>query len=340
MDNAAAKEFLLDYQAAFGSELPTKIRRDEFLRYISSKLESGGLSDEERAMYQSLVADARDFDVMQMMSEKLVSTLSVELRESLSQIPVGVLPKLLFNAETVQAGDIGPIVVVSSGLSAALLDIASWYVAATKIADLPAEVSEVEAAFYIVKTLIFNITGSRAWRPGKRPAPREPLRRNIIGGMWTNGLNFVLGHEYSHFILGHLHETSIQYRTANDSLPPLEVWQRSHQMEFEADLKGAEISFEFAKSLHDGDILAGSLGIEVVLNIIHLLDELFGASGEGTSHPKGSERLERFHIWLEEQYGAISVDRLRSATQFFAVAAKFGQELIPRMSPSTEYIVP
>lgn len=331
MESGSAREFLKLYQAGFASELPTKVRRDEALNYLTAALNDESLSDEEIAIIKSRIAEVSESDFASDMAGQLLAKLDSELRQRLLKIPVGVLPGLLFNAETVQSRNTETIIVIATGLSYTLFEIASWYVASVPFEGLPPETSETEASLNVFKLTLFHLTQSSRWLPMSRVEPRAPLRRNIIGAFWTNGLNFVLGHEYAHFNLGHLNDSSRLYVAPGGSLPSLNILNRSHEMEFEADLEGAKIALEYSKAMHDGEIMAGTLGIEMLLCILRLSDQLLPPSQAASSHPSGADRLNRFHDWLVKEYGSASLERINSIDRFFDMTARIGREVLDKI---------
>src|SRR5687767_9784953 len=210
METLSAREFLSLYQINLAAKtgLPTKIRKDEIERYIEDSYKNSTLSEEERKQLLIMQSQIREIDLVQHVANRLLTTITPALRGKLHEIPVGTLPTRDFNAASIRSPSGEPVAVIASGLSGTLFDIAAWYVAYVGFDGLPPEVSEADSSLKIFELTMFHLTGSADWLPSERIHVKAPLRRNVIGAFWTNAMNFVLGHEYAHAVLGHLSEVA------------------------------------------------------------------------------------------------------------------------------------
>lgn len=333
MNQQEANIFLWVYQltAAMKSGLPSKMTGDEADRYLSERFDNdSSLSTEESEQLRELRAKlGEETDLIRYHADGLINVLTPDWGARLKPIPVGTLPNLELNAETVRAPSGDPIIVVATGLAAMLFEAAALCAGATPLEGAPAEITLGDATRNIFQWTVFYVTRSPEWLPGEVFRSRFPNRRALIGGLYTNALNFVLGHEYGHAILGHLNNPSCEVRNiAGAGAPPLMAYDFSHQMEFEADAKGAEIALAFSKANHSGWIGAGVSGTHLALQILRLLEELFPSRTGPPTHPAAAKRLKRIHDAWRNEYGGETVDGLNQLTTYFDITAAVGRQIL------------
>lgn len=83
-----------------------------------------------------------------------------------------------------------------------LFEVAAWCAAATPLPGSPPEAELGDATRNIFQWTVFYVTRSPEWVTQEVFRSQYPFRRNLIGGLYTNALNSVLGHEYGHARLG------------------------------------------------------------------------------------------------------------------------------------------
>ena len=332
MNQSEATEFLKDYQflAALRTTLPTKLRSDEIDRYLADLLRDGSFTSEElEEARRAREALGDEVDTIRHLANQLIGMLSADLRTQLQDIPVGTLPDLILNAETVRSPTGDPIVVVASGLSTMLFEVAAWCAGATEMEGAPAETDIGDTTRNIFQWTVFYVTRFKEWMPRDVFRSRFPSRRNLIGGLWANALNFVLGHEYGHAILGHLdHAKTNAVNISSIGAAPLLAYDFSRKMEFEADAKGIEIALAFSKAVHNGWIGAGASGAEIALQLLRLIEELFPRKGARSTHPAAVDRLNAFHAILRHAYGDEILDDLHQLGAYFDMTAAIGKRIL------------
>ena len=95
---------------------------------------------------------------------------------------------------------------------------------------------------------------------------------------------------------------------------------------------GAELAVDFSKNLH-GEILAATLGVEMILRVIQLGEELLPRHQSMSTHPKAAQRLENIHVWLQREYGIGAIERIKSIGRFFEMTAWIGKAFLAEMAP-------
>jgi hypothetical protein len=334
MNQNEATEFLKNYQifAALRTAMRTRLRSDEMDRAFADLNRDDSVTPKEfEEARKAREAWGNETDQIRLAADLLISMLPVNLGAQLQSIPVGTLPDLKLNAETLKSPSGDPIIVVATGLSAMLFEVAAWYAGATEIRGEPPEVEIRDATRNVFQWVVFYVTRSKEWIPKGIFRSKVPIRRNLIGGLWTNALNFVLGHEYGHAILGHLdHPDSKTLNISNIDTAPLLAYDFSHKMEHEADAKGAEIALAFSQSNHNGWIGAGASGTELVLQLLWLTEELFPQRAARSTHPSPEERLNHFHESLRDRYGDGIVDGLHDLASYFDMTATIGKQVLRR----------
>jgi len=338
MGQQDAAAFLKRYQltTSLRTRMPTKLRGDEIDLHLSEMLSDASLTETEIAQaHEMRAAVGIEIDATRHHADRLIGVLPSVWQERLRSIPVGTLPDLKVNAATVKSDTGEPIVVIASGLSTFLFEVANWCTLATPMADEEPETTLSDATRHIFQWAMFYVTRQPEWFPQGLVRSKSPARRNLIGGLWTNGLNFVLGHEYGHALLGHLDTAQVK-TIAGDGGASLRAYDFSYQMEFDADATGAEIALEFSRSLHGGWIGAGTAGTELALRTLWLIEQLFPSRSPSRTHPTSQQRVERMYHQWRQTHGDWVVDDLASLTRYFTVTAEVGKAILAEhgVSPS------
>lgn len=332
MDQLAATELLTKLQllSRLRSGLPD-IAKADYLgddRAADSLVDNPTLTPREREEARKVAAEVRaGVDAARWSADFLMGHLPAELGDELRPIPVGALADLELNAGTLLASPGQPIIVVNNGLQTCFSGVGGWWASAGPIPGAPAEASLAEASLNIFRWLLFYGTHDPQWMP-EHFVSRYEERRGMIGAMWTNAFNFVLGHEYAHVLLGHLAQADVRTRRLADAVDGSpEVFSPKHAQEFAADAKGAEIAFSFAKAVQEDPVVPSALGIELVFQIFRL-QEVFFPPKDRSSHPPALERLNALHRSVAAHHGHQLVAALGGMSYTFDLALTKGREVL------------
>lgn len=336
MNQNEANLYLWAYQfdAASKTGLRPSITLEEIERsFNDSHGHDSSLTPEELEQFRQMRATiGKETDIIRYHADILIKMVPPAWRAKIETIPVGTLPHIEVNAATIRTPSGDPIIVVATGLSVMLFEVAAWCAAATPLAGSPPEAELGDATRNIFQWTVFYVTRSPEWLPKEIFRSQSPIRRNLIGALYANAIFFVLGHEYGHAILGHLEQPECKVRNiAKRDARPLTAFDFSYQMEFDADAKGLELALEFSKANHGGWIGAALSGTEVALQVLRLLEELFPSRTELSTHPPAAERLERVHAAVRGEYGDKIVDSLRDLTAYFDITAAVGRQILARI---------
>jgi hypothetical protein len=151
-------------------------------------------------------------------------------------------------------------------------------------------------------------------------------------------MNFVIGHEYGHVLLGHLADarTADHDCVKSGSIPPLKVLDFSHNREFEADLEGIKLALKFSRANHRGWPGAGATGTIMALQFLRLGEELFPRRKPSRTHPRAVDRLERARRAILEDAGEewrSDVEaQIDPIDRTFDSTATVGRKLVARMT--------
>jgi hypothetical protein len=296
----SAEAFLQAYQILISSETAVVRQRVDpaQLRRFQNDLMKG-FTDQERLKantdLDALGRLAKESDHARFHAERFLQLLSPAQRDVLSKIPIGSLPSLAFNAETLRSPSGDPIIGICSGLMATLFEVSSWYVASVPVARSQPEVDFAEATQMIFRLVVFHYTRSHEWLPPKPFRTTKYERMELAGGLFANAMNFVIGHEYGHVLLGHVADAGTVDHDClkGGSIPPLKVFDFSHNREFEADLEGIRLVLTFSRANHHGWPGAGAAGAILALQFLRLREELFPPREPSRTHPPATERLHR-----------------------------------------------
>lgn len=333
MDQLTATTLLTKLQLAHQqrSGLSAKITSQDLAEQdIEELLNDSSLTESERENARKAVtATQKEIDAVQFSADLLLRFLPAPLAGELKRIPVGTLPDLDLNAAMLLISPDQPIVVVNTGLWDCFFHVASWWASAGDMASAPAEISIVDATQNIFRAMLFYHTRDPDWLPGPAFASKYEQRRNMIGGLWTNAVNFVLGHEYAHVLLGHLPpdragsgQLTLDPRDAPDMLLP------SYAQEFEADAKATEIAFSFSRLAHQENPLITAAGIELALQVLRLKNDLFPPKRKTVNHPPAAQRLSAVRKAVAAQHGENIVELVAGMSHTFDRTVTIGKAVL------------
>jgi hypothetical protein len=342
MNQLSADEYLGMLQALYGEEsnLPLpRIVQAERTRLTADLM--NGLTYAERAKVDSDLQIQEDVlsetDQARFYGNILLRLLSGEHRRNLERIPIGVIPNLDFNAATLRTPSGDPAIVVCSGLMATLFEVASWFAGTVDNQSGKAEVGFIEATEMIFRWAVFHYTRSKEWLPPSEFRTRNYLRITLTAGLVQNAMNFVIGHEFGHVVLGHLADNTVKIHSnlaKSDSAPPLDKYQFAQNREHDADSVAVTLALDFSRNNHQGWPGAGAAGVELALQFIRLKEELLPTQKPGR-HPSSVERLERCRNQLLREAGDAwveSVEReIGSIKKCFDAIVAVGKPLVSRL---------
>jgi hypothetical protein len=329
MEHLSAREYLEFLQAE------TAIRSGISARFVESDLasrespafiKSPVTPEEARQMEEFKARLSGETDFVAFSAKQLAEYLSVSTRSKLASIVVGTLPIPDFNAMA-QSPSGEPLVIVTSGLFSLLHVTSEALVATVPLAGSPAELPITQGTLEAFRHLAAWLRQNTLLLPHTRFTVRSPTRRNMIGAISANGLNFVLAHEFAHVMLGHLKTDS----KGAEGTHPLQLMERSHEQEYAADEKGFEMALEFSGAVHDGRKTAGVLGTAMVLHLLRAIEALDDVKSARATHPPAVDRLSTFERWVKPQADADSVDMLARMRKFMDALITAGAAVLKKL---------
>jgi hypothetical protein len=301
--NARDTAFLehLQLQIAATTNAPLQPSREDVDAHLARLLLDESLHPEERSSLERWRETRTDDDVSRRHAAQLLSHLEGDERTRLSGVAVVTVADYALNSMTVRSGSGMPVISLTSGLLAALCGSAAWCGAATAMPGAPAEATVAETLHNLVATVACLVTRSATWLPTRQFVSRYSRRRAVIAGLFDQALNFVLGHEYGHILLGHL-------AAGADGSP-------ARQRELDADAKGVKLAIASSRCVYNGWVGGGAAGVELALQVLRLQEAC--CPHVASDHPTAEERLDRIHADLRATYGDPLVDGLRDIGQYF-----------------------
>jgi hypothetical protein len=258
---------------------------------------------------------------LEIKAERLLDTMPD--RELLAAIPVGWLPIKDFNA-MVLAPNGDPLILITLGLWTLVSRIASCFIASVRIDDSGPEDS-FENASRDAFLYAMSFTHNRDLLSSATRALQTSERRAIVGMMTYNATNFVLGHEYAHVLLGHLHRANPKRKPSRTA--GWQILRRSRTQEQAADIKAFEIATGFSRSHHNGEILPAVLGIAILFYVFQLT-EVCESGSHPSTHPSAMERMRAFEDWLKPYETGEIKHQLKSMRYFFDITIANAQDTI------------
>lgn len=257
-------------------------------------------------------------DLVLYANQNVVTTISRE-GIALSEVEVGVLPTGHINAEVGPVPIGGYYIAVDAGSILFLALIATILSSLVQI-DFSNDSLKLEASTQkIVESLNKNKWVSEnfsallsAYKSGtfsRETIPSDVYNllfngltygQRFLANMLTYvSLKFVLCHEYSHIILGHLGSGSQTVHIGKEV--SLMIQNHDQREEIEADLKAMEITLKTYppnEEIYRHLVVAG---IEFVISIIETVEEFYLQRPSDT-HPKASIRRKNLRIWYQNSF--------------------------------------
>jgi hypothetical protein len=306
---AEAQAFLAQHQSAFSTvthmHLPEKddealweekLLKDELLVSRFKAIHDLKTKDEVKNLFRP---SGGELDHIRYIAAQLIESAPADIQPSLRNLPVGSLPTLDLNAQTVRHPEGYSIIVLHTGTVISIYRIVCSFLGTLPVPGSQPEWSFLEAANWIMQSLAATAFGEPRLGYEQIPVFRHPRRMAAAGSLVDNACAFILGHEYSHFLLRHSEARNATPRgvTSCPGQPPLEFYNRKQNQEFEADENGFEFAIRFCRNTHTGSHQIVYMAIVFFLQILDLL-ELFLPTGRTESHPPAKARraaFERLH---------------------------------------------
>lgn len=237
-------------------------------------------------------------------SRNILSGLPVAEARSLRAIPLGSLPTNDPNAAAIRAPAGDSAIVVNTGMIALLARSVNAFVGSQPTPLTPAMWSEQQAKIWIVQACVAMATGSARVGLDQIPTFADPTRMTASASIVDCATAFIIGHEYGHVQLGHLKDGSVHLRQllSSDVAPSLEIYDKRHEEEFDADRKGAELAVIFNRQTHRPPSQLVFFAISFFFQIVRVLDLCAGSTLDKTSHPAATRRWAAIKLAIRSQY--------------------------------------
>ncbi len=140
---------------------------------------------------------------------------------------------------------------------------------------------------------------------------------------------FVVAHEYSHLILGHVSNKNVVTKKLLDELEVTEI-RRNWEEELTADNLALQLTLLHGKK--DGlDLALSYLGVDFFFTCIEVVEKASG-TGASETHPPSDLRRECLRMWLAEKFG----DDSKGALKLAGVSQRIVSELWVKIQPFFE----
>jgi hypothetical protein len=144
-------------------------------------------------------------------------------------------------------------------------------------------------------------TKGRVPTPDHLDIPWTDSHISFLSNMVSHAEKFVVAHEIGHILNGHLTDEHLKPQMLADA--PVETYESSFEMEYDADRTGFEIAFaDFPPEDQINDIYlrAAIAGVNVVFRSIEILEKLLGVESE--THPPAGLRRYEFQRFARSRY--------------------------------------
>ncbi|MGE0705299.1 MAG: hypothetical protein AB7P22_15330 [Vicinamibacterales bacterium] len=290
--------------------------------------------DELRAI---LMGPPSEADRIRFIARNGLDGLSPHEAAVLRDIPVGGLPTNDPNAAAIRAPSGDPAVVVNTGMTHLLYRCANALVGSQPTRLTRAMWSEQQAMIWIVQGCVAMATGTASVGFERVPTFTDPLRMTGAASLADCATAFIVGHEYGHVQLGHLRGGTVSrlHLLSGLDAPSVEVYQKRHEQEFDADRKGAEFAVLFNRQTHRPPSQTVFLAIAFFFQIVRVLDICAGSSLDRASHPAAEHRWDRLNAGLRSQYADTLARDIVQLDQLFDEIRAGAQVISPPRQKNT-----
>jgi len=313
-DPDAALAYLRRYQEIYASvtgmrhEHPEQEITDKFEDLLKDKdfmtkvYAKEGLNEEEfKRKY--LLPFIKEGDYVGYLASQLI--LHNKLKDHASaSVPAGVLPTNDFNAAAIRTDTGLRVVVLNTGIVAYMSQVINSFLATFTTPLSQPLWSPQDAHLNIVQWSVAIATGNASLGIGKAPSFKDPQLMQASGNLGDTARIFILGHEYGHFILGHLDDAHVKVKQLIPGLHSLPVayFVKQPEQEYAADEKGVELCLEWCKATHGGQYQVVFLAVVLTYHLLRLIEIFTPAKPpDELTHPGASLRRKRF----EDRYASM-----------------------------------
>jgi hypothetical protein len=158
------------------------------------------------------------------------------------------------------------------------------------------------------------------------PTFRDPYQMTSSASITDCTMAFILGHEYGHFELGHLHAVSERQLIPDRALTPVTLCSRTQVEELAADLRGVELADSFCRVTHRPGSQMGYFAPPFMFHLCHIIERIDAALDRSPlqSHPTAAVRRNAVDVRFRPFYDAQMVEDLAGLDRFFAEVVAIG----------------
>ncbi len=304
-------KFLTDYQKALsannglqyefpGNLVEEKYREmfqdEEFAKKVKAK---DNVSAFEEFKKRFITPYASESDQIRRIANEIISASNLQESE-LKDIPAGTLPTLDFNARAIKTKHNDRIIVLNLGINNFLHVVANSFVAsiASLAVNLPSILSLKDAIITSAQYAAATTLGWPKLGLSDTPSLREPGLMMAVSNLRDATCAFILGHEYGHFLRGHLNDSLTKICKLASGGDGLEFYQQSIDQEFEADETGFALCVAWYKHTHQGQYQGVFMAIIFAFRLLELSDVFSPTENRITTHPPPADRRKNLNNFI------------------------------------------
>jgi hypothetical protein len=300
--NVQAIKYLREYQKAYFEvtkvKIPTRkevqdnadklVEKNDFLNKMMLLHHT---NDKEYLKSHFIDGSTSEEDYVTELSNRVLNIIDPKIRDTISQIPVGLLPTNDFNASAIKTTSGDSIIVLNSGIisyTQIVIDSLLGTVLSPKICTHEEAISGI-----INWTSVFT-SGKPLTGLTKPPSLTEPYSLALSVGIRDALYIFIIGHEYGHFLLKHhtVSKTIEKNIIPNKDIIPLQFYLQKQEHEYEADKIGFELCFDYCRYIYQGTDDIAYISIIFAIHILRLFEVFLDTNIN--SHPESLSRREKF----------------------------------------------
>jgi hypothetical protein len=259
-------------------------------------------------------------DVCDLLTANLIGALPPEHRRMIEQIPVGVLPTKNPNAVVIAVPSGGQVIAIDYGLMSLLTTLNK--ILLCRLTSFGFEPSlETQGAARIASDAVNSFFAGQTKLPRWPIAPKRMLVASTLSNVQTS---FVIGHELSHVLLGHL-GPSMRANIVPDNNLNIDTFSFVHlqQQELAADERGAELIFEHFGKTYDPifgstEPVYAQAGMDILFTYFLFMQDILGMPSDTHTHPSPEARKKALRDRYWSQIPEVSRKLAQDAEKIFA----------------------